>query len=110
MTRTSTAFKLTASKLNRKSCELGKIPEWAFFGKRPAEELYDLEKDPHQVNNLAGDPAFAEELKKHRDLLNTWIKDTGDKGEQPEAEDQLRATFKRWGKRCVNPEFDVFKN
>ena len=92
------------------SGELGKIPEWAFFGKRPAEELYDLEKDPHQVNNLAGDPAFAEELKKHRDLLNTWIKDTGDKGEQPEAEDQLRATFKRWGKRCVNPEFDVFKN
>ena len=91
------------------SGKLGKIPEWAFFGKRPAEELYDLEKDPHQVNNLAGDLNHAEELKKHRDLLNVWIKETGDKGEQPESEEQLRAVYKRWKKRCVNPEFDVFK-
>lgn len=28
------------------------------FGKRPAEELYDLETDPGQVVNVAGDPAF----------------------------------------------------
>lgn len=30
------------------------------FGKRPAEELYDLEQDPWQVENLAADPAHAE--------------------------------------------------
>ena len=24
------------------------------YGKRPAEELYDLKTDPHQMNNLAG--------------------------------------------------------
>jgi uncharacterized sulfatase len=40
-------------------------PEWKWhyefaFAKRPAEELYDVRKDPDQVNNLAGDPAFAE--------------------------------------------------
>ena len=29
------------------------------FGKRPGEELYDVRKDPDQVNNLATDPAFA---------------------------------------------------
>ncbi len=28
------------------------------FAKRPAEELYDLEKDPDQVINLAGDPEY----------------------------------------------------
>ena len=28
------------------------------FGKRPAEELYDLARDLQQVRNLAGDPAF----------------------------------------------------
>ncbi len=28
------------------------------FGKRPAEELYDLRNDPYQMNNLAGDPAY----------------------------------------------------
>jgi arylsulfatase A-like enzyme len=89
--------------------ELGAIPEQAFFGKRPSEELYEMEKDPHQVNNLADDPKFAEELKRHRNLVTAWIKETGDKGEQPEAEKNLRAIYKRWGKKCVNPEFDVFK-
>lgn len=28
------------------------------FGPRPAEELYDLAKDPHQMTNLARDPAY----------------------------------------------------
>ncbi len=92
------------------SGKLGAIPEWAFFGERPAEELYDLEKDPHEVNNLAEDPAFSAELVRHRELLNTWIKETGDKGEEPESEAQLRAAYKRWGAKCVNPEFDFIKN
>ena len=26
------------------------------FGKRPAEELYDLKKDPGQLNNVADKP------------------------------------------------------
>ena len=30
------------------------------FGKRPAEELYDLKKDPHQMNNVAADVQYAE--------------------------------------------------
>jgi uncharacterized sulfatase len=29
------------------------------FGKRPAEELYDLRKDPYLIKNVAGDPAYA---------------------------------------------------
>jgi N-sulfoglucosamine sulfohydrolase len=29
------------------------------FGKHPAEELYDLRKDPDQVTNVADDPAYA---------------------------------------------------
>jgi hypothetical protein len=29
------------------------------FGKRPAEELYDLRKDPAQMNNVAGRPEYA---------------------------------------------------
>ena len=68
-----------------------------------------MEKDPHQVNNLAEDPKFAAELKRHRELLNAWIKDTGDRGEQPESEKNLRAVYKRWAEKCVNPEFEVFK-
>lgn len=39
-------------------------PEWRWhyeraFGKRPAEELYDLKADPQQLKNLAGDPKYA---------------------------------------------------
>jgi N-sulfoglucosamine sulfohydrolase len=30
------------------------------FEKRPGEELYDLKKDPQQLNNVAYDPAYAE--------------------------------------------------
>ena len=29
------------------------------FGKRPAEELYDCVNDPGQLQNIAGDPAYA---------------------------------------------------
>ena len=29
------------------------------FGKFPAEELYDLERDPHYLDNVAADPAYA---------------------------------------------------
>ena len=29
------------------------------FGKFPAEELYDLERDPHYLRNVAADPAYA---------------------------------------------------
>jgi arylsulfatase A-like enzyme len=36
----------------------GKYWEWS-FGKRPAEELYDVEKDPDCLRNLAADPALA---------------------------------------------------
>lgn len=78
-----------------------------FFGdKRVPEEFYDLENDLHEINNLAGDPAFAEDLKKHRQLLAGWIEETGDKGQAPESEVGLLCTLKRWGEKCVNPEYD----
>ncbi|BDS07899.1 hypothetical protein NT6N_29390 [Oceaniferula spumae] len=91
------------------SGKLGKVPEWAFFGKRPSEELYDLEKDPDQINNLATDPNYAEELKKHREVLEAWIKKTDDKGQYGESKKNLRAVYKRWKNKCVNPEFDFIK-
>jgi uncharacterized sulfatase len=39
------------------------------WGKRPAEELYDIRKDPHQTTNLAADPAHAATLAKLRARL-----------------------------------------
>ncbi|MCA9128182.1 MAG: sulfatase [Planctomycetales bacterium] len=78
-----------------------------FFGDtKPAEELYDLEVDPHEINNLANEPGFAEELAKHRGLLADWIAQTGDQGQQAESEIGLRCVLKRWGDKCVNPEYE----
>jgi N-sulfoglucosamine sulfohydrolase len=45
---------------------------------RPREELYDLEKDPHAVKNLADDPAHAGTLKELRARLRAWQQKTGD--------------------------------
>ena len=88
---------------------LPKLTDEIFFGKRPSEELYEIGKDPHEINNLANEPAYAEELKKHRDILNTWIKKTGDKGMTPEPEKGLKDVLKQWKDRCVNPEYDALK-
>ncbi len=87
-----------------------------WFGDRPQEELYDLTVDPHQINNLATDPAFAQALKQHCDILESWIKQTDDKGQYPEDTRQLKATFDLWKDRPifknadVNPEYDQFKS
>lgn len=48
------------------------------------EELYDLEADPHEINNLARSSAHASELKRLREALDRWIADTNDQGQQIE--------------------------
>lgn len=47
-------------------------------GKRPLEELYDVRSDPHQIRNLADDPAHAEVKKALWDRLRTYLSETGD--------------------------------
>jgi uncharacterized sulfatase len=48
------------------------------FEKRPAEELYDLRKDPHQLRNVAADAAYADRKKKLEAALMAELKATGD--------------------------------
>ena len=45
---------------------------------RPNEELFDIEKDPLELTNLADDPEHADLLKKMRSQLETWQHDTHD--------------------------------
>ncbi len=46
---------------------------------RPAEELYDLRSDPHEMNNIAGDPDRAELLASLRTRLAEWCQAQGDR-------------------------------
>ena len=48
------------------------------FGKRPAEELYDLRKDPHQLTNVASQSEYAAALRELRGRVDGWMRGTGD--------------------------------
>jgi N-sulfoglucosamine sulfohydrolase len=46
--------------------------------KRPAEELYDLARDPDQLRNVAGQPAHVAAKRRLRQQLDSWLRETGD--------------------------------
>ncbi len=48
------------------------------FGRRPAEELYDLREDPHQVTNVANNPEHARTKGELSARLMSVLKQTGD--------------------------------
>ena len=48
------------------------------FGKRPLEELYDCEADPHQMHNLAGDPEHDAVREKLWARLESALRESGD--------------------------------
>jgi len=52
-----------------------------FQNTRPPEELYDCEKDPHHMHNLAGDPTYKNELERLSNALDTWRSETVDMGD-----------------------------
>ena len=58
--------------------QLAQRVEWLF--KRPAVELYDLENDPLETNNLADDPKLAEVQAKLQKRLDAWMQQQGDEG------------------------------
>ena len=82
---------------------------WFMARHRPSEELYDHTTDPDETVNLAADPKHANALARHRALLKTWIKQTDDKAQYGESEAGLKDVLKRWGAKCVNPEYDAVK-
>ena len=48
------------------------------FGKRPAEELYDLKKDPFQMLNVADDLNYALEKSEIKERLIDYLTETKD--------------------------------
>lgn len=57
-----------------------------FQNSKPEEELYDLENDPYELNNLAENPEYQDKLTELRQKLVEWQEKYGDKGFIPETE------------------------
>ena len=78
---------------------------------RPREEFYDVLADPHELRNLAADPAHADALAKHRAALDDWMQRTDDQGRDPEP-DEVYSNYinderPEGGKSAAN---EVFQN
>jgi arylsulfatase A-like enzyme len=73
--------------------EAGKLSQVAsllFRGTRDREELFDLENDPHEVSNLAGNSRYSERLAEMRAHLDDWLARQPDLGLLPEVQLRLR--------------------
>ena len=57
---------------------------------RPEEELYDLEADPYEIENLAGDSVYHDTLERMRVELEAWIDASDDQGRFPEPPDVIQ--------------------
>ena len=68
---------------------------------RPAEELYDVEKDPHCLINLADRPQYGAQKAELSARLDAWMAAQGDKGVETEA---LSFTRKAKAKENESPE------
>ncbi len=59
--------------------------QW-FRESKPSEELFDTQADPHELNNLADDPNYSDQLLQLREECDRWMKAIEDKGHIPEGE------------------------
>jgi arylsulfatase A-like enzyme len=61
--------------------------QWQLWAqKKPLEELYDTEADPHEIHNLASSPRHLDTLAELRAAHLAWTEETGDLGHIPETE------------------------
>ena len=67
-------------------------PQKALVRPMPKEELYDLESDPYEINNLANNSAFAKSLNEMRGKLNNWHQEIKDFGMEEDSE-RLKHSF-----------------
>ncbi len=69
--------------------EEGKLNQYTmnwFKTPKATEELYDIDKDPDELHNLAGNPAYKEKLEELRTAFRQWEAKVGDMSTVPEKE------------------------
>ena len=104
---------ITAARVLHRRGTLTGSPAIFWSEKRPAEELYDLQADPEELNNLAENPPHVQTLIRLRNELDAWIKRTHDQGrfaeaDEPAAVDSSNRWFRgRMKKRGLSPNVDA---
>ncbi|MEQ9438246.1 MAG: sulfatase-like hydrolase/transferase [Cyclobacteriaceae bacterium] len=96
----------------RAAKETGKLSDESLemWQPKPAEELYDLQKDPQELTNLADDAKYQNIKQDLHEKLNQWMIDIKDVGLLYETEMLLRAENTSPYEVGHNPEqFDVEK-
>jgi N-sulfoglucosamine sulfohydrolase len=66
-------------------------------GKRLAEELYDLTKDPWEIKNVANDPAYKEIRMQMAAELDRWMRATDDPRAEANGGDDRWDKYKYYG-------------
>jgi arylsulfatase A-like enzyme len=91
--RVTYAWSLPSTPVWEKLYHEGKLkaPQTLFWQTKPAEELYDLENDRFEVNNLAASPAHKDVLERFRKEHRAYELKVMDVGLLPEGEIHARA-------------------
>lgn len=95
----------------REEGKLNGIQAQWFRNTKPTEELFDCEADPHELHNLAEDPAYQEKLQELKTEMDRWLSDIGDQPNLPERE----LIEKLWGgsneqPRTASPKMSIENN
>lgn len=77
-----------------------------WFKPQGAEELYDLDKDPFEVNNLIADPTYSKDLDQMRGALDQWLTEIDDLSDLSEAEMLKRLGIAAEPQQTVPPTFE----
>ncbi|MDN3476822.1 sulfatase [Pseudoalteromonas sp. APC 3355] len=71
-----------------------------FRDKKDPEELFDLNNDPHELNNIITDPSYKEVVSELSDEMDRWLNEINDDPSLPEAQ----LIQKLWAGSELQPE------
>ncbi|EMI56171.1 sulfatase-like hydrolase/transferase [Rhodopirellula sallentina] len=81
-------FQTPTTRIWKQMYEAGELndAQSKFWQVKPTEELFDLQNDPDEVDNVASLPQHAEKLSEMREATKDWMRSTRDLGLLTEAE------------------------
>jgi arylsulfatase A-like enzyme len=89
--------------------ELSPVIDQMFYSPRAYEELYDLDRDPWEMNNLASEADAKDKLVELAGILDRWVQQTGDKGRVLETEAAYDADMAVYSNGQKGPQGEILR-